>query len=46
MLQDGDREYALAWSHITHYRFWSLWKDYLEKAAASLDRLTTEETAQ
>ncbi|MFA9477954.1 hypothetical protein ACERK3_06540 [Phycisphaerales bacterium AB-hyl4] len=25
--------YALAWHRMTHYRFWSLWKNLLEKAA-------------
>ena len=26
--------YALAWSRITHCRFWTLWHDFLEKAGA------------
>jgi hypothetical protein len=28
------REYARAWAFITHHRFWSLWRDFLEQAAA------------
>ncbi len=34
-----NREYALAWSLITHHRFWISWQDFLEKAAASQARL-------
>jgi hypothetical protein len=26
------QQYALAWSLMTDYRFWNLWKDFLEKA--------------
>ena len=32
----GKKEYASAWSHLTNYRFWSLWKDFLEKAAQAV----------
>jgi hypothetical protein len=30
----AERQYALAWSLITHHRFWTLWQDFLEKAVA------------
>ena len=30
-----DGRYALAWSLMTDYRFWTLWQDSLEKAAES-----------
>ena len=31
----GRRQYAEAWSAITHWRFWTRWQDYLEVAAAT-----------
>ncbi len=30
----GDGRYALAWSLMTHHRFWTLWQDFLEEAVA------------
>ena len=38
VLQDAskaleERNYGLAWSRLTNWRFWILWKDFLEKAA-------------
>ena len=35
----SDRRYAEAWSLLKHHRFWSCWKDFLEKAAAALATL-------
>lgn len=32
-------QYARAWGLMTHYRFWSLWRDFLEKAATAQARL-------
>jgi hypothetical protein len=32
------REYARAWALITHYRFWTWWRDFLEKATAAAAR--------
>ena len=30
-LKEG--KYALAWAHLTNWRFWSIWKEFLEKAS-------------
>jgi hypothetical protein len=30
----AEGQYALAWGRMTHHRFWTLWQDFLEKAAA------------
>lgn len=39
------RRYALAWARVSHWRFWSFWKDFLEQAARGLallpDHITT-----
>ncbi|MFV2068147.1 MAG: hypothetical protein ACC645_14335 [Pirellulales bacterium] len=32
-----DREYARAWSLMTHHRFWVSWQDFLEKAVTGPD---------
>ena len=39
------REYALAWSLLTHPRAWSLWQDHLEKAATERPPSETAATA-
>lgn len=41
-----DKQYARAWSLVKNYRFWSYWKDYLEKAAAGLARLPASLTQE
>jgi len=33
------RQYARAWSLMTHHRFWTCWQDFLEKAATAQARL-------
>jgi hypothetical protein len=33
----AEQQYALAWALITDYRFWNLWKDFLEKARCGGD---------
>jgi hypothetical protein len=37
----NNRQYARAWSLLKHHRFWSCWKDYLEKATERLRRAGT-----
>ena len=31
-----DGNYARAWSLVSHWKFWSLWKDFLERAAGAV----------